>query len=56
MVLVPLSEGLRVDGDDGSLDEGLRSHHLVTGRVEHGVDDTGLASALCKTASDLDMA
>lgn len=39
---VPLTEGDGVDGDDGTLDEGLRAHQLVVRRVVHGINDTGL--------------
>lgn len=39
---VPLTERCRVNLDDGVLDEGVRSHQLVVGRVVDDVDDTCL--------------
>ena len=43
----PLTEGSGVDGDDGILDERLRSHELVIRRIVDGIDDTGFARDGC---------
>ena len=45
MRLVPLSEGGAIDGDDGALDESLRSHKLVVRRVVDNVDDSALSGS-----------
>ena len=41
--LVPLTEGSRIDGDDGALDQGLGTDQLVVGGVVDDVNDTDLA-------------
>ena len=43
--LVPLLEGVGIDEDDGTLDEGLGTDELVVGGVVGNVEDTDLAGA-----------
>ena len=43
--LVPLTEGGRINDDDGILHKGLGTDELVVGGVVDNVDDTGLPGA-----------
>jgi hypothetical protein len=45
VLLVPRLEGVGVDDDDASLDEGLGPDEFVVGRVVHDVEDTDLPRA-----------
>lgn len=45
VALVPLTEGGRIDDNDGVLHQGLGAHQLVVRRVVHHIDDTGLAGS-----------
>ena len=40
MRFVPLSEWGRIDGDDGTLDQGLGTDQFVVGGVVDNIDDT----------------
>lgn len=48
VTFVPRTEWSGINHHDTVLDQSLGTHQLVVGSIVHNIDDTSLASAVCK--------